>query len=142
MALIPLAQPLGQEGAEAHPGSHTESDHQALHRIGIGQRQKGGVADADNKEAVHKIVNSLHQHGNHDGPGHVDYQPAHGHRAQNILLLGQIIPLPFSQQAAQPVSPAGGIKNGLPQEPVYQPRSCFSAGTSGVGAEKVNLRQL
>ena len=76
-----LAQPAGQHGAEAHPGAGAEGDHQRLDGVGVGQGQKGRVADAGDVDAVHQVVHRLHQHGEHNGPGHVDHQPSHGHRA-------------------------------------------------------------
>ena len=83
---VPLPQTLGQHGAEGHPEAGAEGDHQGLDGVGVGEGEKGLAADLGHKDAVHQIVDRLHQHGQHDGPGHVEHQPAEGHGAEDVGL--------------------------------------------------------
>ena len=69
LALLPQA--AADKAVEADPGAHTHRDYQHLHREGQAHRRQGvyRVVLGD-KDAVHNVVQRLHQHGEHGGQGH------------------------------------------------------------------------
>ena len=85
-ALAALAQALGQQGVDAHAGSHGHGDHQILDREGQRDGVQRVLADLGHKVAVHHVVEGLHQHGDHHGDGHARQELADGHDAHFILL--------------------------------------------------------
>ena len=77
----------GDDGAYPHPGAYPHGDHHILE--GEGQRDGGeGVfAEAGHEHGVHRVVQRLHQHGDHHGQAHHRQELSHGHGAQLILAL-------------------------------------------------------
>ena len=78
-ALAALAQALGQQGVDAHAGSHGHGDHQILDREGQRDGVQRVLADLGHKVAVHHVVEGLHQHGDHHGDGHGQQEPVDRH---------------------------------------------------------------
>ena len=83
--LLLFTQTAGQGGAEAHSGADEEGDNQGLNGIGVREREESRIVDSGHIDAVHQVVDRLHQHGKHNGPGHADDQPSCGHRAQDVV---------------------------------------------------------
>ena len=64
------------------------ADEQVLDGEGKGKGGDGGLRDAGDIDAVHHIVQSLDQHGDHQGQGHVDQQLANGPGAHFVAADG------------------------------------------------------
>ena len=77
--LILLAQRAGEQGVHTHGGACADGDHQVLQ--GESQRDGGqGVfTQPGHEDAVHDVVQRLHQHGDHHGHRHAGQQSSHRH---------------------------------------------------------------
>ena len=80
-----LAKAARDQGVHAHARAHRHRDHQ--HLDGIGQRNRGQrvLAQPRDKDAVHKVVQRLHQHGDAQRNGHGKQEPSLGHHAHLVL---------------------------------------------------------
>ncbi|MPM74309.1 hypothetical protein SDC9_121296 [bioreactor metagenome] len=74
-----LAQTAGEDGVYAHAGAHADGDHKGLDRKGVGKGEKGFFVDLGHKDGIDQVIESLDEHGEHHGPGHLDEQTLDGH---------------------------------------------------------------
>ncbi len=84
--LIMLAQALAEQGVDTDADTDAEADLHILHREGQGQGRHGALRNLSHVDAVHHVVQGLHQHGDNHGHCHVGQQLAHGHDAHFVLL--------------------------------------------------------
>ena len=77
--LILGPQAAGEQGVDAHAGTHGHGDHQVLKGEGHADCGKGVLAELGHEVAVHHVVKRLDQHGDHHGQGHGQDQPLDGH---------------------------------------------------------------
>ena len=83
--LVLGAQGAGDQGVDAHTGAAGHGDHQGLEGEGQGDGRQGVLADLGHEDAVHDVVQSLDQHGDHHRDGHAHQEPAHGHDAHLVF---------------------------------------------------------
>ena len=81
-----FSQRPGEQGVDAHAGARRHGDHQRLDRKGERDGGQGVFREHGDENAVHNVVKSLHQHGDHHGQGHIDQQPVDGHIAHFVPL--------------------------------------------------------
>ena len=88
--LIPMtfSQPPGDQAVEPHSGAHRHRDHQRLHRKSQGNcRQRVDGVVLSHKNAVHHVIQRLHQHGKHSRHRHGKDQRDHGGRPHFICFI-------------------------------------------------------
>ena len=90
--IVLFTQTLGEEGVDTDAGTHCHRDHQVLGRKGQTYGGKGVLADVGDENAVHHVIERLHQHGDHHGQGHGNKETVDGHNA-HLVLLGLLIHL-------------------------------------------------
>lgn len=80
-----LAKSPGDQRGDAHRGTHSEGNQQVLQ----GERQRYGrqpfFADLGHEVAVHNVVKSLHQHGEHGGQCHGENKGQNGGSTHFVL---------------------------------------------------------
>ena len=79
------AQRPGEQRVHAHRRAGGEPDHQVLGREGQRHRRQRRLVVARHEEAVHHVVQRLHQHGQYHRQRHVDNQLGDGHDAHLVL---------------------------------------------------------
>ena len=94
------AQAAGEQGVDAHAGTYADGDHQVLIGEGHSHGSQCVFADFGHEVAVHHIVQSLHQHGDHHGQGHGEDQALDGHDAHFVFLQFRHKNLPTEKRAA------------------------------------------
>ena len=96
--VVLCAQRTGNQRVHTHGAAGGEADHQVLGREGQGNCVEGFLADHADEDAVHDVVQRLHQHGNNDGQRHAYNQLADGHYAHFVFfyaLILHILPLMY-----------------------------------------------
>ena len=86
-----FAQSTGEEGVDTDGDARGHADHDILHREGQGDGGEGVVVhggNAGDEDAVHHVIQGLHQHGQGHGQGHGKEQPTHGTHAHFVFLQG------------------------------------------------------
>ena len=84
--LLLFTQRAGKQGIDAHGGAAAKGDHQVLKRKCEGHGIQGILTELGHENAVHNVVQRLHQHGDHHGNGHACQQPADRQNAHLVLL--------------------------------------------------------
>ena len=84
---IPLPQGFAQQGIYAHAHAGGEADEQILHGECQGEGRHGALGNSGHVNAVHHVIQGLHQHGDDQGQCHGQKQPAKRHGPHFVLLL-------------------------------------------------------
>ena len=82
--MVVLPQAAGDQAVDTNAQANGQGNHQRLHREGQGHGGKGIGVVLGNEDAVHHVVQGLHQHGDHNRYGDFGYQLFHGHFAQKL----------------------------------------------------------
>ena len=80
-----LAEGTGEQRVHTDAGTGTDRDHQVLQRKCVGDCGERVLAEPRDENAVHNIVEGLHQHGNHHGKRHTDDELLDGHDAHFVF---------------------------------------------------------
>ena len=81
---ILFAQLPADQAVDAHAHAQRQGQHQHLDRVCQGNRRQRVRVVPGDENAVHHIVQRLHQHGNHDRDRYLRDQPPHRHRPQHF----------------------------------------------------------
>ena len=79
-----LPQLAADEAVDAHAQARGHGDHEQLDGKGQRYSRERVRAVARHEDAVHHVVEGLHQHAHHDGDGYLGHQLSHGHGAQHF----------------------------------------------------------
>ena len=80
-----LTEGTGEQRVHTDAGTGTDGDHQVLQRKCVGDGGKRFLSKPCDEDAVHDIVECLHQHGDHHGESHTDDQLLDGHDAHFVF---------------------------------------------------------
>ena len=86
MVPVSLTQGLTQKAVHTHRHTDGAADEQILHREIQRQSRYGTLRNLGHIDAVHHIVNRLHQHGQDEGQGHSKQQPSRRPGSHFVLI--------------------------------------------------------
>ena len=84
--LVLFSQRFAQQGIDTHTDTHSKADLHILHRERQGQGGHCAFRDLGNINAVHHVVQCLHNHGQDHGQRHIEQQLSYGHGAHFVFL--------------------------------------------------------